>query len=138
MVRDDLVDKSGFVDVNRYILSGKYQPAWICGNNIPAAYSTLDNASIFREETMKIIGWLLVVIGGYFVLVNLVITYRCLVQKRQETLVPLVGGVLACIGTILNPTVRGFWWVPLLLDPGCVALGACVLVDILLARLRKK
>ena len=37
------------------------------------------------------------------------------------SLIPLVGGVLGVVGALLAPypAVQRFWWVPLVVDPGC-------------------
>ena len=41
---------------------------------------------------------------------------------KKVSLITLFGGTLGAVGCLLspNPTVRMLWWLPPLIDPGCV------------------
>lgn len=45
-------------------------------------------------------------------------------DDRGYSLIPLFGGLLGMVGCIVAPSssVRGFWWLPLIVDPGCAFL----------------
>ena len=51
-------------------------------------------------------------------------------QPRNYSMIPLVGGVFGMFGCFAcpNPTIRGLWWLPLLLDPGCALMFGAVAV----------
>jgi hypothetical protein len=55
------------------------------------------------------------------------IAYR---EKRNVSIVPLIGGLSGCLVLLLSP-IQGaarFWWAPLLLDLGCVPMLLLVVV----------
>jgi hypothetical protein len=43
-------------------------------------------------------------------------------KGKRSSLVPIAGGVLGCLGCLLSPyeILSRLWWVPLILDVGCV------------------
>ena len=51
-------------------------------------------------------------------------------EPRNYSLAPLVGGVIGMFGCFVCPnlTVRGLWWAPLLLDPGCALMFGSVAI----------
>jgi hypothetical protein len=63
---------------------------------------------------------LFVVIGTWAILANWVGA----VWQRRGSLIPVVGSLLASMAIVAVPldAVRPFWWVPLILDLGCVPL----------------
>ena len=76
-------------------------------------------------------GWLLaILLGGpglLWIVGNIYFFLRGHLLREHHSLVPFVGGVLACVGMLLSPieAVRSFAWVPLLIDPGCSFVLAC-------------
>jgi hypothetical protein len=62
-------------------------------------------------------------------------------QKRRsfESLVPLVGGVIGLIGLLICPAaqLRPLWWIPLILDFGCLPLLFAVIADQIWKKLRR-
>lgn len=70
---------------------------------------------------IAILRWLisavLMFIGGWAILGNWVIACR-----RAGSLIPLIGGIFAAAALAIAPIngIRWFWWLPLLIDLGCV------------------
>jgi hypothetical protein len=76
---------------------------------------------------MILIQWIfaasLIALGGFVALMNWAIVIRWLFGTRKHSSwVPLFGGIVAAIGVAIVPSssVRPFWWIPLLIDWGCV------------------
>jgi len=73
---------------------------------------------------MILLRWLLFVIllffGGLAIIGNWVIPF----QRRGGSLVPMFGGALAAIALAVAPvdSLHWFWWIPLIIDLGCVPL----------------
>ncbi len=65
---------------------------------------------------------LLLVVGGWGVVCNWVIVVRGLLGYKSGSWVPLIPGALTALGLWLLPVdaVARWWWVPLLVDWGCV------------------
>jgi phosphate/sulfate permease len=54
-------------------------------------------------------------------------------RRKRSSLTPFVGGLLGTLGLVLLPfdgTV-GYWWVPIVLDPGCGLLLAAIALEFL-------
>ena len=73
------------------------------------------------------------IIGNYFIVIKTYIT------KKWESLIPLVGGILSAIGIAVLPlnSVNKLWWIPLLIDIGCVPILIYTLVYRLFFHRRK-
>lgn len=66
--------------------------------------------------------------SGYVICGNWWFVYVGLVKRKHESWIPLIGGALGCVGCLLSPyaVLNRYWWVPLLLDWGCVpGFGHC-------------
>jgi hypothetical protein len=72
---------------------------------------------------MIVMQWLvssaLFFVGGWIVLANWVIAFR-----RGGSLIPFLGGIFVAIAFLVVPldVLRGVWWLPLLIDLGCVPI----------------
>ena len=56
--------------------------------------------------------------------INLRTAIRWYLHRKRGSSIPLIGGLLGCVAMIAVP-LNGFdnyWWVPLLVDIGCVPL----------------
>jgi hypothetical protein len=51
-------------------------------------------------------------------------------SRRGYSMVPLLGGLLGTIGCLIAPMtfVQQFWWLPLIIDPGCALLFGMLVV----------
>jgi len=51
-------------------------------------------------------------------------------QPRNYSMIPLIGGLFGTIGCLVAPSpfINRFWWVPPVIDPGCVLLFGCLAV----------
>jgi hypothetical protein len=72
---------------------------------------------------MLVLRWsaaaVLAAVGGWVIAVNWMIVLRL-----GGSLVPLVGGLLVALAVALVPWegLRGWWWVPLVVDWGCMPM----------------
>ncbi len=64
----------------------------------------------------------LLLVGGYVIIMNWAIVFHWLVKKKHSSWAPLVGGVLAAVGLANLPVeaVAKYWYVPLIIDYGCL------------------
>lgn len=80
-----------------------------------------------------IVAGILLLFSLWAVLGNLWVAFGGLFKRRKrfESFVPLMGGVTGMIGIVLFPVerFRWLWWVPLIVDLGCVPLFATVAID---------
>ena len=76
------------------------------------------------ETTLKwIIGTLLLLAGAWLMGLNSAVFWRRHVQKRESSSwIPLLGGMLGAAGLLLIPfaPTQKWWWLPLVLDWGCL------------------
>lgn len=65
-------------------------------------------------------GIALIVVGLFFIVMNWAVVLQWLLRRKHSSWVPLFGGLLAAIGTVVlpYPYFRSFWWVPLVIDWG--------------------
>ena len=63
-----------------------------------------------------IVSSMIVICGNYFIFIQTFIT------KRWASLIPFIGGILGAIGLGISPidSLRNYWWMPFLIDLGCV------------------
>jgi hypothetical protein len=63
-------------------------------------------------------------LGGVVIASNYGIALRFILRGRRGSLVPILGGLLVCVGMLLYPggLTRPWAWVPLLLDIGCLPM----------------
>ena len=61
-------------------------------------------------------------------------------EPRNYSMVPLIGGGVGAIGCVIAPLegLQRLWWLPLVLDPGCVLMFGAVAVFWLVRLLRGK
>ena len=80
----------------------------------------------------RFVGGACIGLGGLLTLGNLLLILRWWVWKARFSLGPIMGGSLGMIGVLLLPLgeLRPFWWVPPLLDIGCVPLLLCTGIDV--------
>jgi hypothetical protein len=69
---------------------------------------------------MWLISLLLLFLGGWITIANWIIPLR----PKGGTLIPIIGGVFVAIAfaTVPLEVLHSFWWVPLIVDLGCVPL----------------
>lgn len=69
-----------------------------------------------------IVGGLLMLLGGFIMVMNWGVVFQWLWKRKHSSWIPFVGGGLAAVGSAVLPysTVNGFWWLPLLVDWGCL------------------
>lgn len=67
-------------------------------------------------------------LGLYVIMVHVWIVAQSLMGRKAPSMVPLIGGVSASIALVVLPVDGSsrWWWLPLLMDPGCT--GALVLM----------
>ena len=72
------------------------------------------------------------------IVANYSISIRWYLFKKRASLIPFIGGILGTVGIVCLPVVsiRRFWWIPLVADPGCILLLVGVLVDQFRKRIR--
>jgi hypothetical protein len=65
---------------------------------------------------------LMLIAGGWVILENWWTGLVCFVKRESSTWIPILGGGLGAIGCFLSPyaVLNKLWWVPLLIDWGCV------------------
>ena len=51
---------------------------------------------------------------------------------RGISLIPVIGGLAGAIGCLLSPspTIRMLWWIPPIIDPGCVLMHSLLVGSI--------
>jgi hypothetical protein len=73
---------------------------------------------------MTVAAWfislLLLFLGGWAMITNWVIPLR----PKGGSLIPVIGGVFVAIAFVTIPfkVLHGFWWLPLIVDLGCLPL----------------
>ena len=85
------------------------------------------------------ISGVLLVIGGCAIIANYSLSIRWYLLKQRGSMIPFFGGILAAAGLALLPlqNVHVYWWIPPLIDPGCILLVAGVLIDKLRRRTKQ-
>jgi len=71
-----------------------------------------------------LIAGILILISVYAVVGNALIAINWWSSKKRATMIPFIGGVAGLIGVLLLPIprARDFWWLPPIVDLGCVLL----------------
>jgi hypothetical protein len=75
------------------------------------------------EGPMIFLRWvlfsILVLFGAWAIIINWIIAFR-----KSGSLIPVVGGFIATIALLVAPwdAIRTFWWVPLVVDLGCMPI----------------
>ena len=65
---------------------------------------------------------LLLTLSIYFIIINWIIFVLQLMKKKTASWIPFLGGFLGVLGLMMLP-VEGaleLWWVPLVIDYGCL------------------
>ena len=64
----------------------------------------------------------LLLVGGFVIIMNWVIIYYSLVKKKHSSWAPPAGGVFAAVSLAILPIagVAKYWYVPLIVDYGCL------------------
>jgi hypothetical protein len=80
----------------------------------------------------------LLVLCAAITVANVVFMLRGHFFHRHSSLVPLFGGAAGAVAVLLLPydSAHFWWWLPLLLDVGCVPLHLAGLVDVAIRRYR--
>lgn len=68
------------------------------------------------------LGLLLLFIGAFVMTMNWAVIAQWLLRRKHSSWVPLLGGLLVSASLVVLPVsgVRYLWWLPLLLDWGCI------------------
>jgi len=69
-----------------------------------------------------IVGGVLMLLGGFIVVMNWGVVFRWLWKRKHSSWIPVVGGGLAAAGSAILPysSLNALWWVPLVVDWGCL------------------
>ena len=71
------------------------------------------------------IRWLLLLLGALMLIgscaANWAVAIGYVTERKFGSMIPLVGGLGASFALVFSPItcLRNFWWIPLVLDPGC-------------------
>ncbi len=82
----------------------------------------------FMSNVDRFVWWgmciLLFCAGAFFVYVNFAVIYIAYFKKKHVSPAGLIGGGLCALSLFICPdkSVRSWFWVPLVLDPGCLLL----------------
>ena len=65
---------------------------------------------------------LLIVVGGFFTVMNWAVLYVRIVKKERHSWVPVLGGLFLAVGlgTLPIEGPENLWWIPFIADPACV------------------
>ncbi len=82
----------------------------------------------------------LLVVGAVLILGNWWIAASYFVWGKHDSLVPLIGGLLAFVGLLISPhpSIISLWWLPLLFDLGCVPMVVAAIVRVAIDALRNR
>ena len=71
------------------------------------------------------------VLALYIIIGNLWIAIAWYSLKKRASMIPFIGGILGSISFFLLPitAVKSFWWIPLLVDLGCVPLFIGIITE---------
>ena len=91
---------------------------------------------------MKVLGYALLILGAFIALLNAWLPVRYWILRRREqsrSCIPIIGGLLASCGMLLagEAALRSVFWLPLLLDIGCVPMVFYALIKAMLHNRRK-
>ncbi len=80
----------------------------------------------------------LLLIGVWIIVSGWVLVFQWFIQKKHSSITPLVGGLLTTLGLLLMPSgYRTLWWMPLVVDVGCIPSLVLVLIHVLRRYLRR-
>ncbi len=67
-------------------------------------------------------GGVLILLGGFIMTMNWGVVVQWLWKNKHSSWIPVVGGTLAAVGAAIVPlsSVNALWWVPLVIDWGCL------------------
>lgn len=74
-----------------------------------------------------------IVIGGVFIVANLTYLIRAWADRGEPShFIPLIGGVLVAIGIWRFPAdaAHRWWWIPLIIDPGCLLIAGSLIWEL--------
>lgn len=76
------------------------------------------------------------VIGGLIIIFN----WCCFVSLSKSSMAPVIGGIFAAIGVYIcpNESVSQLWWIPPIIDPGCVIYTVCFVSTYLIPKRKTK
>ena len=83
---------------------------------------------------------------GLFIGVSQWLAIAAVSRRKKEnpecsgySMAPLIGGLIGTIGCLLSPspTIRSIWWIPPIIDPGCVLLFSAVIGSLVYSLFRK-
>jgi hypothetical protein len=71
----------------------------------------------------------LILLSLYIIFCNWSLMFIDYYYKVHSSLIPLLGGLLGSVGLLFSlPSARQYWWLPLMVDPGCFFLFAGALI----------
>jgi hypothetical protein len=76
----------------------------------------------------SMVRWILFLVaaflGAVFVVANWHGLLAWLIKRRGTSAVPVIGGAFLALAMAIapGPSARSLWWLPLVLDPGCLLL----------------
>src|SRR5687767_630183 len=92
------------------------------------SYAVASAIMLLMSTLDKFVWWgiciLLFCTGAFFVYVNFAVIYIAYFKKKHVSPTGLIGGVLCAFAILICPdkAVLSWFWVPLVLDPGCLLL----------------
>jgi hypothetical protein len=78
------------------------------------------------KETFLVLRWtgalLLAILALWLIGINATIFLHYVATRKHVSWVPLCGGICGCVSLLLLPIaqIKPFWWVPLVVDYGCL------------------
>jgi hypothetical protein len=81
----------------------------------------------------------LFIVFAYITLSNLWIILRFYICGKRGSTFPLLGGLIGFFGICLAPsdTIKSYWWVPFVLDPGSLLLLLHTIVSVITGKYKK-
>jgi hypothetical protein len=75
-------------------------------------------------------GWLFALVFSVIAICNAGIALRWYIHGKNGSLIPLVGGLagIAACFTLPFPALRGWWWIPLVVDLGSAYLAIATII----------
>lgn len=83
---------------------------------------------VFGSDTlihrMAVFALVLCTLGSLVIVLNYGVVLRFILRNQRGSTVPILGGLVACIGMLVYPggVMRAWAWVPIVSDPGCLSV----------------
>lgn len=92
---------------------------------------------MFRWSVGSVLG----VVALAVIVLNWQYPVRYAISGKAGSAVPLVGGLLGAVACLILPAasgLRGYWWLPLIIDVGCAGALPLSLLASVVRRLRRR